>query len=664
MSITNLRCFHLASAFILAGALLLPASIRAQDYTFVSIDYPGQNVLFSAPLGINDHGQVVGYWQDTNGNVHGYFYDGTNYTSIDYPGAGSTKAVGINNAGVISGCYVTPSSYPYGFIYSNGTFTQLNYPNTPYGTCGQGINNNDEVVGFWGYYFSFVYNNGAYTSFGYPGANVTFGYGINDSGQTVGYYQLVNAGEPFGFFYDGHGTYTTVNYPGTYASYAYGINNLGVVVGYGSLNTGTSGGFLWQAGQFTVLDYPDLSPLLPYGINNNGQLVGQYFPSGEHHGFLATPVSSPKLQFVAVPPCRLVDTRNTGGAIQGGTSRSFTVPHLGGCNIPSRAAAYSVNLTAVPHGPLGYLTLWPTGQSQPTTSLLNSTDGRVKANAAIVPAGTNGAVSVFVSNTSDVVLDINGYFVSPTSSTLAFYPLAPCRVIDTRNANGELTGPFLSGGIKRDFPVPDSPCIPHGSGALAYSFNFTVVPHPSGEELGYLTVWPTGQSQPTVSTLNNPTATVVANAAIVPTGDNGAISVVASNNTDLVVDINGYFAAPGPGGLSLYTVTPCRVLDTRNVGSGHPISGQYPVNVTGSACAPPSSAQAYVFNATVIPTASLGYLTLWPDGGGQPTVSTLNAVDGFVTSNMAIVPTQNGSIDAFASNLTQLILDISSYFAP
>ena len=48
----------------------------------------------------------------------------------------------------------------------------------------------------------------------------------------------------------------------------------------------------------------------------------------------------------------------------------------------------------------------------------------------------------------------------------------------------------------------------------------------------------------------------------------------------------------------------------------------------------------------------------------QPTVSTLNAEDGFITSNMAIVPTNDGSIDAYAYALTQLILDISGYFAP
>ncbi len=71
-----------------------------------------------------------------------------------------------------------------------------------------------------------------------------------------------------------------------------------------------------------------------------------------------------------------------------------------------------------------------------------------------------------------------------------------------------------------------------------------------------------------------------------------------------------------------------------------------------------------MLNATVVPTGGLGYLTLWPENEAQPVVSTLNADDGVIASNMAIVPTTNGSIDAFSSNSTQLILDISGYFAP
>jgi hypothetical protein len=216
--------------------------------------------------------------------------------------------------------------------------------------------------------------------------------------------------------------------------------------------------------------------------------------------------------------------------------------------------------------------------------------------------------------------------------------------------------------VERDFPLLESPCIPGGLGIKAYSLNFTALPHQGTQRLGFLTVWPRGGSRPNVSTLNNPTGTRVANAAIVPAGTGGGIAVYPSDDTELVVDINGYFADPGSGGLSLYSTAPCRVLDTRQTTG--PFSGEKTVNVEGSACAPPASAQAYVFNATVVPSGPLGYLELWADGQNQPVVSTLNAIDGLVTSNMAIVPTANGSIDAYASSLTQLIMDISGYFAP
>jgi hypothetical protein len=66
----------------------------------------------------------------------------------------------------------------------------------------------------------------------------------------------------------------------------------------------------------------------------------------------------------------------------------------------------------------------------------------------------------------------------------------------------------------------------------------------------------------------------------------------------------------------------------------------------------------------VVPQGPLSYLTLWPDPLQRPTVSTLNAVDGAITSNMAIVPNGDGKTDAYAAGSTQLILDISGYFAP
>lgn len=311
------------------------------------------------------------------------------------------------------------------------------------------------------------------------------------------------------------------------------------------------------------------------------------------------------LQFVPVVPCRVADTRGPQGpfgapSLAAGVARAFSVPQSG-CNIPDTAMAFSLNVTAVPPpaGRLGYLTIWPTGESEPTISTLNSTDGRIKANAALVPAGADGSVTVYASDSTDLVLDINGYFASASPATLQFYPVAPCRVLDTRNAPGDLGGPSLERNQERDFPVLSSNCqIPPT--AQAYSMNITVVPV-GGQSLGFLTLWPAGQDQPVVSTLNNPKATVVANAAIVPAGTGGAIAVYPNQNTDLVADINGYFAAPGMGGMSFYPSAPCRVIDTRSTGGAFVGQRTPAVDVVDSSCGIPSAAQAYVFNATVVP---------------------------------------------------------------
>jgi subtilase family serine protease len=385
--------------------------------------------------------------------------------------------------------------------------------------------------------------------------------------------------------------------------------------------------------------------------------------SGAINSFTTASLLPIAYQFIPVTPCRIADTRYGSGAfggpeLAGGSTRTFNIPQSS-CSIPATAVAYSLNVTVVPNGSLNYLTIWPAGQAQPYVSTLNS-DGRVKANATITPAGTNGGVSVYVTDATQVILDIGGYFVpaGASSSGLQFFPLAPCRIADTRWGSGSLGGPSLTGGVARSFPILSSSCGIPGA-AQAYSLNITALPHGT---LGYLTTWPTGQSQPTVSTLNSSTGTVTANAAIVPAGSGGNISTFVSDSADVILDINGYFAPPASGGLSLYSVTPCRVLDTRS--SSGAFKGTLAVSVDGSSCAPPATAQAYVLNATVVPPGTLGYLTLWPDGGAQPYVSTLNSYDGAITSNMAVVPTTNGKIDAFSSDLTHLILDISSYFAP
>src|ERR1051326_7007862 len=186
------------------------------------------------------------------------------------------------------------------------------------------------------------------------------------------------------------------------------------------------------------------------------------------------------LSFVPATPCRIADTRNPAGPFGGpflhgnATARAFAIPSSA-CGIPNTAQAYALNMTVVPHGPLGFLTAFPCGQTQPLASNLNSIDGRTKAVAAILPAGTNGAACFFASNDTELVLDINGYFVPDSDATaMAFYPMAPCRLVDTRLATGPLGGPSLNASQTRTFPLLSSSCnIP--ATARAYSLNYTEI---------------------------------------------------------------------------------------------------------------------------------------------------------------------------------------------
>jgi hypothetical protein len=188
-----------------------------------------------------------------------------------------------------------------------------------------------------------------------------------------------------------------------------------------------------------------------------------------------------------------------------------------------------------------YLSVWPAGQPFPTVSTLNSYTGLVLANAALVPAGTGGGIQVLASNPTDVIIDYDGYFAPPAAGSLSFYPVTPCRVVDTR-ASQSFPSPFgspsMAANSSRNFPVLSSPCgIP--STAKAYALNVTALPP---GPLGFVTVWPAGQPFPGSSTLNSYSGTIVANAAIVPAGAGGAVAVYASNLTDVVLDIVGYFA--------------------------------------------------------------------------------------------------------------------------
>jgi hypothetical protein len=375
------------------------------------------------------------------------------------------------------------------------------------------------------------------------------------------------------------------------------------------------------------------------------------------------------LHYMPLPtPCRAVEA-----TIPAGTFLTFN-PGGGACSIPqpiNGVIAYAINVTVTPQeGTLGFLAIWPAGdpknpQKLPPTSTVNSTDGRIKANAAIVAGGYQGEVAVYAAATSatDLTLDVSGYFT--TDADYVYVPITPCRWVDTRT----FSAPFLSANQPRAFPLANNRCnLPPEMLARggALSLNETAIP--LTEPNGNVKVW--GISPPPFPTVIIATPFVAANAAIVTMDQSASVSASSTTDVNLVMDITGYFASAqlAPTGLSLYLLSPCRVFDTRRVTSDHlalptGFNGELTVPfVTDNPCSVPANAQAYVINATVVPLPVLGYLTLWADPTPQPVTTTLNAPDRYVASNMAIVTSFDGSIDAFASDPTEMILDVSGYF--
>ncbi len=134
------------------------------------------------------------------------------------------------------------------------------------------------------------------------------------------------------------------------------------------------------------------------------------------------PSGSFALVFVAMTPCRLVDTRaglGFSGAfgppslVGNALGRTFPIQSSTTCSIPSLAQAYSFNVTVVPGNSVGFITAYPAGQTQPLAATLVWQPNVVVSNATIVAAGTGGSVDLYANASADLVIDVNGYYAPP-----------------------------------------------------------------------------------------------------------------------------------------------------------------------------------------------------------------------------------------------------------
>lgn len=154
----------------------------------------GAGFFCTTPEGIDDDGQVVGFYYDGKTN-HGFLYNNGNFTTIDDLGAFSDYLISINGDTHVAGSWLGDGSAYNGFYYEpeNNTFVEIAYPGASQ-TLVNAINDNNQLVGE--YYDSndkihgFLYSKGTYTTIDFNGAAETELNGINDKGQIVGRYSM------------------------------------------------------------------------------------------------------------------------------------------------------------------------------------------------------------------------------------------------------------------------------------------------------------------------------------------------------------------------------------------------------------------------------------------------------------------------------------------
>ncbi len=407
-----------------------------------------------------------------------------------------------------------------------------------------------------------------------------------------------------------------------------------------------------------------------------GTMVESLLPSlrTEVAAIIGVPAGS---TYHPLSPARVLDTRTGVGATAGRVGPKATidlrVAAAGG--VPTTGAtAVALNVTTtLASGPQSYLTVWPKGAGRPFASNLNFTAGPSTSNLVMVRLSADGSVSLYNDvGTVDIVADVQGWYGPvATAGGSAYTPVDPARILDTRTGAGTggvvgRTGPagVVSLGVTGVGGVP-------ASGVSAVVLNVTAA-NATGPE-SYLTVWPSGGARPTASNLSFTGGPATTNLVVAQVGGDGKVAFYNNlGSTDVIADVQGWFAAPVPVPTrSTYVgISPIRILDTRTgtgtsgIGRLGP-GGTIELTVAGVAGVPASGVTSVVLNVAVTePTGPESFLTLFPTGTARPVASNLNFVAGETVPNLVIVRVQNGKVSLY-NNLgsTHVVADVQGWFS-
>jgi cyclophilin family peptidyl-prolyl cis-trans isomerase len=349
------------------------------------------------------------------------------------------------------------------------------------------------------------------------------------------------------------------------------------------------------------------------------------------------------------------------------TGRGLSAPDGSALTVPSNATAVSLNVTVVKPSADGFITVWPCSVDKPNASNLNYVTGQVVANGVIAPVGSNGKVCFSALRETDLVVDIAGWFAGDV-----FVGVTPKRLIDTRIGTGTSTIARITPANPLRVKVTEievqtaagvSTQIP--SNSVAVALNVTAVNPSAG---GHLTVYPCDVARPEASNLNYLTGKIVPNGVIAPVSASGEVCIFTLAETDIVVDLAGWFTGGFIGS------TPKRLVDTRNGTGGQasvvrrgqileiPIRGEI-LSVQGSAQTVPVGATAAALNITVVRPTGNGFVTVFPCGVTQPNASNLNYLTGDVVANNVTAPVgENGRVCLTSLVDSNVVVDISGWF--
>jgi hypothetical protein len=274
------------------------------------------------------------------------------------------------------------------------------------------------------------------------------------------------------------------------------------------------------------------------------------------------------------------------------------------------------------------------------------------------------------------IVDVQGFFAPEGSapSGALYTPITPTRTMDTRIL------PYCT---------PEGTCFPAGQqipggtevavaleapvDAIAAIANITiqyppVVGYLSADDCNALDGSALGHSN-----LNFGPGDVVANLALSPTlntSEGEQFCTVSARTLSEIIDVQGWFAPAAEGGLGYNSMTPDRLVDTRQCWTD-PVTdvercGQLVAGGEVMHFEAPADAKAVAINITTVSSPEGGYVSAGPCSemtAGVPPFSNVNAVDGSAVANSAIVPVDpDGTFCLYVSRPMNIIVDLMGTF--